>query len=124
MGTLRSESNWSGRDVGGTTLGHPVVLADGLFLWDGSVPTGLVDASGAIVAAAVGRIVAPELAPTAPPVTSSERKAGVTSVRIVADKVEYLDGRDVKIDDATLDVKYDEIAEWVKPAEPAASVRP
>jgi len=42
----------------------------------------------------------------------------------VADEVEYLDGSDVKIDDATLDVKYDEIAEWVKPAEPAASVRP
>jgi len=49
MGTLRSEFDWTGRDVNGTILGVPVISETGGFSWDGSVADGIIDVDGNIV---------------------------------------------------------------------------
>lgn len=48
MGTLRSATDWSGRQVLGCILGD-AFDADGMFAWDDpSIPDGVVDADGNI----------------------------------------------------------------------------
>ena len=51
MGTLRSEFDWTGRDLYGTILGDPALdEITGHFIWDGEVPTGTIDAEGDVYA--------------------------------------------------------------------------
>lgn len=48
MGALISADDWTGRTVNGVTLGEPVQLPDGRYMWDGAVPDGTIDPDGAI----------------------------------------------------------------------------
>ena len=91
---LKSTFNWSGRVVAGIVLGEPTrenpgdaeTPPSGLYIWDGGVPEGTIDDVGNIVTAAVGPIVALEVAPAAPPIAEFEAKAGVTKLEIVETK--------------------------------------
>ena len=49
MGQIRSTKDTTGSIINGTTLGFPVTLEDGSFLWDGAVPTGEINGTGEIL---------------------------------------------------------------------------
>ena len=109
MGSLKSAYNWSGREIGGVILGESTTDVDGSYLWDGpAVPGGVIDNSGNVVTSTLGEIVAPQLAPPAPPVTAAEVEAGVTKLEIVT-----VDGKDelvaYEMGDKVFDLKAIEV---------------
>lgn len=117
MGTLTSTRDWSGREVAGVVLGAAVDLEDGSFAWDHpSLPSGTIGELGEVVTVSVGELVAPELAPPAPPITELEQAAGVARLEVVEQRDGSLElvALDAKAKPVDLDVVY--------AAEPDASV--
>lgn len=50
MGQLKSNKDWTGREVNGCILGDPAIdEKTGEFIWDGAVPTGVVNLDGDIL---------------------------------------------------------------------------
>lgn len=89
MGTLRSEFDWTGREVNGTILGVPVVSETGEFSWDGSVSDGIIDIDGNIifneeVLDTVGEFVSVEGQTETSVLSADERNAGLTKIDLDA----------------------------------------
>ncbi len=97
---LKSRLNWSGRTVGGITLGEPATADDGMYCWDGGVPDGEITADGTIVTSVVGDLVAPELAPEVPPVSKAEKDDGVVTIEVSVETREIVlkDKKGKKVD--------------------------
>lgn len=107
--TLTSKINWAGREVGGVVLGNPNVLEDGTFEWDGSgAPNGEILADGSIVTAAVGDVVAIDLAPAEIPLTKPEKDAGAKQLRKATD-ADGEEGVTVAVDAKGKKVSLDEV---------------